>query len=464
MEVCKENNHNDACNLIRSVHRANLTQSEREKLAKSLQSGDVSLSDLVCDKDGQKGGVSLFEGLLTLPNGHLTMKEVLNNLIEKKVDSQEINIRLGSGLLYRIGKDFCETKILEDLLKVRRQCKGRGSTAEDAVNGVLTHPVMEAFIRQKWHTAKFIYFGHIRMWLLFTIAFSCFLRVEINTQLIRNEFYDKHKQWDERSASSLSAFLREGHDCMTMDTNAGTRDKQGSNDTRELTLEEAQQYLDSADVKICHPQNDAWWTRDSSRIFFLSFLVFSAALWFILLAKICRDQLPDSPWSSSPLLPGLLAKNCNKNRFRNFTNLFTTTIVFAMMLICYHSDGQNLKLHPARPFLDFDDGFRFIEVVILLLALFFVGDFFNEIVTHKQSWSNWSQLTDPIASFQLVSSISAIVALVRKCYLTAEENGGQGPATAAGAIGITLAYLCLILKHGHYNFTTIGNFATMFHC
>ena len=169
MEVCKENNHNDACNLIRSVPRTNLTQSERETLAKNIAEGDVSLSDLVCDKNGQKGGVSLFEGLLTLPNGHLTMKEVLNTLVEK-VDSQEINIRLGSGLLYHIGKDFSETKILEDLLKVRSQWKGRGSTAEDAVNGVLTHPVMEAFIRQKWHTAKFLFFGHIRC--LLQIKFS----------------------------------------------------------------------------------------------------------------------------------------------------------------------------------------------------------------------------------------------------------------------------------------------------
>jgi len=390
------------------------------------------------------------------------MKEVLNTQMEM-METEEIKIKLGSGLLYRIGKDFCETKILEDLLKVRRQCKERGSTAEDAVNGVLTHPVMEAFIRQKWHMAKFLFFAHIRMWFVFTIAFSCYLRVEINTQLIRNEFYDKHNKWNENSASNLSALLREDQNCMRMDTNNGTDHKH----TRELKIEEAQRYLNSSAVKICHPQNDTWLTQDSSRILFLSILVFSAMVCFFLLTKICRDQLPNLPplknWSSSPLLPFHLAKNCNKNCFQNFTNLLATTIVFIMMLICYHSDGQNIKLHPARPFLDFDDGFRFIEVVLLLLALYFVGDFFNEIVTQKQSWSNWTQLADPISSFQLVSSLSAIVALIRKCYLTSEENGGQGPATAAGAIGITLAYLCLILKHGRYNFTTIGNFATMFH-
>ena len=102
MEVCQENNHNEACNKIRKVYGAKLSRSERKTLVKSKEEGDVSLSD------------------------------------------------------------SCETKIQEDLLKVKSQCKGRGSTAEDAVNGVLTHPVMEAFIRQKWHMARFLYFGHIR--------------------------------------------------------------------------------------------------------------------------------------------------------------------------------------------------------------------------------------------------------------------------------------------------------------
>ena len=161
MEVCKENNHNEACNIIRNVYGTKHSQIERETLVKSIKDGFVSLSDMVCGKDGQIGHVSLFEGLVTLPNGHLIMKEVLNTQMER-METEEIKIKLGSGLLYRIGKDFCETKILEDLLKVRRQCKERGSTAEDAVNGVLTHPVMEAFIRQKWHMAKFLFFAHIR--------------------------------------------------------------------------------------------------------------------------------------------------------------------------------------------------------------------------------------------------------------------------------------------------------------
>ena len=307
------------------------------------------------------------------------------------------------------------------------------------------------------------------MWFLFTVAFSCYLRVEINTQLIRNEFYEKREQWQQNISSNLPSnldpLLRK--DCITMGNFAKDNQDRNGTETKQLTEDELQAHLDSGDLKICHPQNASWWLTDSSRILFMSMLVSSGLIWFVLVAKTCRDQLPDLPpiktWSSSPLLPVLLAKNCSKNRFRNATNLFTTTVVFVMMLICYHSDGQNLKLQPARPFLDFDDGFRLIEAVLLLLALYFVVDFLNEIVVKKRSWSNWAQLTDPSSIFQLVTSLSAIVALLRKCYLTSGRNSGEGPATAAGAIGITLAYLCLILKHGRYNFTAIGNFATMFH-
>ena len=97
------------------------------------------------------------------------------------------------------------------------------------------------------------------------------------------------------------------------------------------------------------------------------------------------------------------------------------------------------------------------------MALYFLVDFINEVVTKRKNWSNWSQLADPSASYQMVSSLSAIVALARKRYLTSGDNSGAGPATAAGAIGITFAYLCLILKHGRYSSTAIGNFSTMFH-
>ena len=74
--------------------------------------------------------MSLFEGLLTLPNGHFTIEVVLDSLLTRSATG-EIQIKLGSGVLYRIGTDYRETKILEDILRVRSQTQGRGSRAED---------------------------------------------------------------------------------------------------------------------------------------------------------------------------------------------------------------------------------------------------------------------------------------------------------------------------------------------
>ena len=158
MALCTENNHSDAC-IIFSNFQAD---SDRVLLARQIIGGGVSLSDLVCKiVNRQKRCVSLFEGLLTLPNGHLTIEVVLDTLLTRSATG-EIQIKLGSGVLYRIGTDYRETKILEDILRVRSQTQGRGSRAEDAVSGVLTLLVMEAFIRQKWYMARFLFHGHIR--------------------------------------------------------------------------------------------------------------------------------------------------------------------------------------------------------------------------------------------------------------------------------------------------------------
>ena len=160
MEICEINQHSHACDFIRGRYGVMLSEEEREKIVRSFKDGDVSFSDMVCSRDGQAGGVSLFGGLLTMPNGHLTVKEVLDTLKVETVEKIEITLR--SGLLFRTGEGDRETRILEDLLKIRRQTQGKGSVAEDAVNGVLTHPVIEALIRQKWHSVRFLFFGHIR--------------------------------------------------------------------------------------------------------------------------------------------------------------------------------------------------------------------------------------------------------------------------------------------------------------
>ena len=158
-EVCQGDVHNGTCKEFRRWEKGNLSDIGREILAGQMIAARVSLSDLVCDENGQKG--SLFEALLKLPNGHLTVKAVLDSLRKVKERNEEVEITLRSGLLFR--RDQHETKILGDLLKFRRQNQDQEQIrARAAVDGVLTHPVIEAFIRQKWHSARFLYFAHIR--------------------------------------------------------------------------------------------------------------------------------------------------------------------------------------------------------------------------------------------------------------------------------------------------------------
>ena len=134
------------------------------------------------------------------------------------------------------------------------------------------------------------------------------------------------------------------------------------------TTDQVDVELKSPDVKICHPQQDAWchqascWSRDSSRILYLSLLAVSATVWLALLVRFCLDQLPNIPplkkWGSGPLLPVLLAKDCDKNWFKNFANLSTTTIILVAMLICYHSDSQDLKLDHSLTLTTVSDSLR----------------------------------------------------------------------------------------------------------
>ena len=159
---CQGNKHSDACRLFSNYREEELSHEERVTLAEKIDNKNISLSDSVCVKrESGSEVVSLFEGLLTSPNGHLTIKVILDGLMDR-LQTNKIKIKLRSGALFRVEKEYPETRILEALLKVKRETQGKGSRAEDAVSEVFTHPVIEAFIRQKWHAARFLFFGHIR--------------------------------------------------------------------------------------------------------------------------------------------------------------------------------------------------------------------------------------------------------------------------------------------------------------
>ena len=101
--------------------------------------------------------MSVFSMILAEPNGHLTMGSILDTIVEA-ASEDEVRINLGSGLLYREDGEH-KTRIMEDLVHLRARYKGRPGI--QAVRTVLAHPVMEAFIREKWHTVNYHLRDHI---------------------------------------------------------------------------------------------------------------------------------------------------------------------------------------------------------------------------------------------------------------------------------------------------------------
>ena len=118
---------------------------------------DISLSDLICDKKMSGLKISVFSTIVGEPNGHLIMSRVLDSIVETPSEG-EVRIKLGSGLLYREEGEH-KTRILEELVHLRARYKVRPGMA--AVRVVLAHPVMEAFIREKWHTVNYHLRDHI---------------------------------------------------------------------------------------------------------------------------------------------------------------------------------------------------------------------------------------------------------------------------------------------------------------
>ena len=302
----------------------------------------------------------------------------------------------------------------------------------------------------------------LRLWFLFVVAFSGFLRVEINSQLIRNQFNQKFKVWNgSKECEDLYPVLLDNgraSKCVTIQN--WTESKTWENKEsfiEKLTKKKMNEHLGSL---ICHPHVEAL-LEDSSRLMFLGLTLLFAISSLLFLVKTCTSRWtwPIRSSASRLILPVWQRRNetDQMNIFRDSVNILTMAITSLMMLICFICDGQNLNRDKPTPFLDFDGGFVIMEVILLLLAIYFIVNYICESRAHL------SQCLDPSSMFQSVSSLAAIVTIVSKNQLTVDENSEHGLATFAGAIGITLAHLGLILKYGRDNFTAIGNFATMFH-
>ena len=294
------------------------------------------------------------------------------------------------------------------------------------------------------------------MWLIFTIAFSCYLRVEINSQLTRQVFWDSVEAVTGREQNNTSSGWRDkillinetdgeagSHHCIKVinETAVGAKVINGTR------LREEEYHSTShlarllsfrnTTFKICHPNKGAHQNNSSLVIFFM--LLVMVSVWFLSVAILtCYHKY-------------------QSNTYHGLKRLYKLATVIIILSFTFWTDIQDIKHEPAAPFTHFDDGFVLIEYFILHFALLFIFWLFDKMITLRL-WSSF--LLDPEVWFQGFACVAAIFSVFMKNSLT---NSGKGPASGMAAIGIALTWLLIILKIGRYSQEGIGNFATMFH-
>ena len=158
---CTTEVHSEVCKQLRDITES----SKEEKVSKLCQlkshliNSEVSLSDKICSDTHTEPHTSVLTALLRQPDGHLMVHQVLDSLVDTS-ERGKVKLRLGSGLLYRPDGQG-ETEVLDSLLQLTGECARRRNRSTEAVRGILRHPVMEAFIREKWRRVEFVFFHHI---------------------------------------------------------------------------------------------------------------------------------------------------------------------------------------------------------------------------------------------------------------------------------------------------------------
>jgi hypothetical protein len=155
-------------------------------------------------------------------------------------------------------------------------------------------------------------------------------------------------------------------------------------------------------------------------------------------------------------------KRCNQTQkagnsfITELVTLATLILAIVCLMIAVHVDSQNITQHKNMSFA-FDDGFLIIETSLIFLTLFLL---FTELTKMKTNF--WASIRDPKAYMVMFSLVSAICVLLFKTRLTqtGEELYWTNGLTA---LGITFAWVTLIIKIGQNSETTFGTFVTHFH-
>ena len=72
-----------------------------------------------------------------------------------------VDVLLGSGKLFDLGKPCSQSRILAELMAVRNRTEEGWSL--NSLTALIKHPVLIIFIREKWEKIKFAFFFHLRL-------------------------------------------------------------------------------------------------------------------------------------------------------------------------------------------------------------------------------------------------------------------------------------------------------------
>ena len=168
-------------------------QGLKKDLYKFLTNEKISLVDELCNEKEDQEQKSVLETLLSLNEGCEVITEQLNDLkTSESSQSPKVEVLLGSGKLFDLEQPCSQSRILAKLMGVRNRTEEGQSL--NSLTALFKHSVLIIFIREQWEKIKFAFFFHLRLiffkvglkssysfrlWMLFLLAFSLFLRVEV---------------------------------------------------------------------------------------------------------------------------------------------------------------------------------------------------------------------------------------------------------------------------------------------
>jgi hypothetical protein len=399
-------------NQKKAVIKALLLQDKAEG-----DTGGISLNTMI-DITGKQ--VIVLRALVeNVSDGHKIIISSLGTLRALELEDEEaisISINLGNGLLYEKDNEDAQTKVLEDILDIRGDTVV-GSPAHGSITNMLKHPIMVSFIREKWQKVRRHFSFHLRYWILFTLTFSLFLRVEINVEMARKQFLN-HTTLNQTQQCAIVE-LEEFH-CVSFDKS-----------TENLTLKNCT----NETIFFCHPEE---LIKDKSVLFMYGAIGFIIIWW---LYDVFIGWRRKAPWTLRIM--------------NSVTALFSVILI----IIAINVDRQDVRKEPFSPFTEVHDGFIVLEVLLVTMAFYqlLIREVFLIIIA-CQTGKLSDYTKDPVNITQLFALVATLISVFGQESITE-----HGTVNAIAAIGITFAWISMVIKIGQSSLSFFGNFVTLFH-